>query len=146
MKHFASNKEFFIILKPLPSEKNISVYEQIISNYKVDNIKIINDDLFELIMCSSLVVSVFSSAMIDSLFFEKPVIRVKFDRETHPIFDKTDAIITSSLQSLSHNIHKILDSEKEHNILIQKGRVLLKDHYGIPEENPDLILKTLLGN
>lgn len=146
LKHFASNKEFFIILKPHPSEKNTSVYEQIISNYKVDNVKIINDDLFELIMCSSLVVSVFSSAMIDSLFFEKPVIRVKFDREIHPIFDKTDAIVTSSLHSLFDNIHKILDSEKEYNIFIQKGRVLLKDHYGIPEENPDLILKTILEN
>lgn len=146
LKHFASNKKFFIILKPHPSEKNISVYEQIISNYKAENTKIINDELFGLIMCSSLVISVFSSTMIDSLFFDKPVIRVKFDREAHPIFDKTDAIITSNLHSLKDNVHKILDSEKEHDILIQKGRVLLKDHYGIPEENPDLILKTILEN
>ena len=146
LKHFASNKKFFIILKPHPSEKNLSVYEQIISNYKADNVKIINDELFGLIMSSSIVISVFSSTMIDSLFFDKPVIRVKFNKEIHPIFDKTDAIVTSSLQSLPQNIHKILDSEKERNSLIQKGRVLLKDHYGIPEENPDLILKTLLEN
>jgi len=145
LKHFASNKEFFIILKPHPSEKNISVYEEILSNYKSNNVKIINDELFGLIMCSSLVISVFSSTMIDSLFFDKPVLRVKFDRDIHPIFDKTDAIVNCNLHSLAEQIHKIFDSEKERSTLLLKGKVLLKDHYGIPEENTEKIIRTIIA-
>ena len=91
-----------------------------------------------------MVISIFSSTMFDSIVFKKPVIRVKFQNEHHLIFDKTDGIFTSSMNELSKNILKILDSNDIKESLISKSQILLKEHYGIPEKDPQEILDQLI--
>ena len=83
--------------------------------------------------------------MIDSLCFQKPVIRVKFDNDKHPIFDLCSAIISSDLPSLKNNILKIFESKDYKDSLSQNMAKFVNENYGIPENNPKVILSKLLG-
>ena len=144
LRNFSNKNDFFIILKPHPQEKNIDIYKKFLNENKSKNFKIIQGNILELIHISSLVVSVFSSTMLDSLCFKKPVIRVKFEDE-NPIFDRTDAVLKTNLESLSSNILEILENEETKNNLLKKGKEFVFAHYGIPEENISLKIRKILG-
>jgi len=146
LKNFSGKNNLFIILKPHPSEKNISIYEKISKNYHSNNIKILRHDIFELIQLSSVVVSVFSSTMFDSLCFNKPVIRIKFQNEEPHVLDESNAIITSDLNNMYQNILKILNNPELKSSLEKNISEFVKEHYGIPENHPELILKKILEN
>ena len=79
LDNFGGNDDYFLILKPHPTEYDIELYQEILNNSSFDNAKIIQDDLFELISISSILVSVFSTTMIDALCFQKNSIQVIFD-------------------------------------------------------------------
>ena len=134
----------FLILKPHPMENNIEVYQNLIKQTGSTNSLIIKGDLIELLSLTSVTISVFSSVMIDSLCFEKPVIRLKFQDDFNPIFDPSSAILTSDLDSLTTNILKIIESEDSKNFILKDIRKFVKENYGIPEHNPELILRNLL--
>ena len=142
---YSNNKEFFLILKPHPLESNITVYEEILKEYDTDNAKIIQADLFELIYLSSIVISVFSSTMLDSLCFGKPVIRVNFGRETLSIIDTSKAIISSELSQLTTNIEKILNDVDLQREMKKTVSSFVKEQYGIPQKEPEKILEKLLS-
>jgi len=142
---YSNNKEFFLILKPHPLESNITVYEEILKEYDTDNAKIIQGDLFELIYLSSIVISVFSSTMLDSLCFGKPVIRVNFGRETLSIIDTSKAIISSELSQLTTNIEKILNDVDLQREMKKTASSFVKEQYGIPQKEPEKILEKLLS-
>jgi len=144
LSNFGSNPKYHLILKPHPQEKNTTVYSDMIKKLNSTNAIISNESIYELINLSSVVISVFSSTMFDSIVFKKPVIRVKFQNEHHPIFDQTDGIFTSSMNELFKNILKILDSNDVKESLISKSQILLKEHYGIPEQDPQEILNQLI--
>ena len=147
LENFSNNNDYFIILKPHPSEKNIEVYKKIIAKYGSKNIQIIRGDLFELLHLSSVVVSVYSTTMIDALCFKKPVIQVKFQTEIHPIpFEKYDTVLTSTISSLSDNIFTILNDDKLRNKLSKNRDIFLKEQYGLPEQNPQLELMKILND
>lgn len=141
---FKNNKNIFVVLKPHPTEKNVSVYENLISENSVSNASIIDGDLFELLSISSVTITVFSSVMIDSLCLKKPVIRVKFPGDTNLIFDHSNAVLTTDIDSLSSNILELLSSKQLTKEIISNSIDFVKDHYGIPETNPKNILQTIL--
>ena len=145
LKNFILDDDIFLILKPHPSEKNIEAYQKLIEKINSKNSLIVDADLKELLNITTITISVFSSVMIDSLCFQKPVIRVKFDNDKHPIFDLCSAIISSDLPSLKNNILKIFESKDYKDSLSQNMAKFVNENYGIPENNPKVILSKLLG-
>ena len=144
LNNFKLMDDVFLILKPHPSEKNIEIYQKLIKKYDSNNSLIINGNLKELLSITTITLSVFSSVMIDSLCFQKPVIRVKFDDDKHPIFDSSSSIISTDLLLLKNNIMKIFESKEFRNSLSQNIAKFVNEHYGIPETNPEKILTKLL--
>lgn len=144
LKNFGNNNDFMIILKPHPSEENISVYEEILRSHNCSNAVISRGDIFELIHISSIVVSVFSSTMIDALCFKKPVFRIKFDNEKPHLLDDSGVVLTSNLTDLSQNILNVIKDEESLLALKKKISDFVKKHYGIPETQPQLTLKEIL--
>ena len=144
LNNFKNNNDVFLVLKPHPTEKNIAIYEDLISKYSISNASIITGDLLELISLSSVTVTVFSSVMIDSLCLKKPVIRVKFPGDNNPIFDNSNAVITTGINSLASKIVELFSSKQLHNSLITNSNTFVKDHYGIPENNPKNIIQKII--
>ena len=144
LKNFGSNDDIFLILKPHPMEDDIAIYQDLIKKTNSHNSSIINDDLTELLSIATLTVSVFSTVMIDSLCLQKPVIRVIFDNEKHPIFDSCSAILSCDLDSLSKNITNLFKSEDFRNSLVENMIKFVNDNYGIPEKSPGVHLNSLL--
>lgn len=146
LENFENNDDYFIILKPHPQEKNIEIYNKLLSKYDSSNAKIIQENIMELIYISSLVVSVFSSTMLDSLCFKKPVIRVQFEGDINSIFDETKVVVKSDLDNLSSTIQEVLKNEKiKHQLLIDTKQFIF-DNYGIPVENIKFKIKQILEN
>lgn len=141
---FKDNDEYFIILKPHPTETNISVYEEIQDNIKNKNSLIIQHDLLELIQISSFLVSIVSSSMFEALALQKLVIQVKFKNEIHPIFDNANVVSTTTLSTLSKTITNLKNDESLQNELKLNAKKFVKQHYGIPEDDPYSILKKIL--
>ena len=146
LQNFAKSKSFFLVLKPHPGEKNVSVYENLIQKYHADNAKIIQDDLFELLSVSDLILSFFSNTLLDALCFEKPVIRVKFGSFQHPIFDNSDALLSTSLDNLIATINLIFTNSKVRKNLILNSKRLIKEQLNIPISHPKKILDDILIN
>ena len=143
IEKFGNDENFFLILKPHPQEQDVTIYENTIKKYNCNNAIITHDSIYDLISLSDIVLSVFSTTMIDALCFQKPVIRVKFGVEKSPLFDSTNVIINSDLKSLSTNINSILlnSNQKIKNDIVE----FIKNQYGIPENNPSKILDSILS-
>lgn len=144
LKNFSNHKDYFVILKPHPREKNIRIYEKIIKKYDPSNAKIIQGDLFELIHLSDVVLSVYSNALLDALCFGKIVLRVKFGEYVHPIFDKSDAVVTVSITDLAPKLNEILNNKDLVKQLKEKGKILIHEQLNIPANNPKSILEKIL--
>lgn len=108
------------------------------------NAKIIQGNLYELIYLSSLIVSVFSSTMLDALCFNKPVIRVKFGNEFISTIDSSKVIQSTELSTLSENILNVLSDDNIRKEIDANRSFFIKDQYGIPENEPAKILSKLL--
>ena len=144
LQNFGNRDEYTIILKPHPNE-NTSVYENILKEKDVNNARILQGNLFELIHISSVVIAVFSNVMTDALCLEKPVIRVKFDDVEHTVpYDKFGVVVSTDLDGMVPEIHKILDNEDQRKNLKKNLSQFLKEQNNIPVENPDLILEKIL--
>ena len=144
LENFGNSNEYTIILKPHPNE-DTSIYETILKEKDVNNARILQGDLFELIHISSVVIAVFSNVMTDALCLEKPVIRVKFDDVEHTVpYDKFEVIISTDLDGMVPKIHQILDNEDQRKNLKKNLSQFLKEQNNIPSENPELILKQIL--
>lgn len=146
LKNYANSKSYFLILKPHPREKNVSIYENLIQQYNANNAKILQDDLFELLYISDLVLSFFSNALLDALCFEKPAIRVKFGSYQHPIFDNSEALLSTSLDDLPKTINQVFNNSKIRENLILNSKSLIKEQLNIPIPNPRIILDDILIN
>ena len=146
LENFGANNEYFLILKPHPTEYDTDVYQDMIKRFSCKNAKIIQGDLFELISISSVVVSIFSSTMIDALCFQKHVIQVVFDNVKWPVpVEESGVILLSELPQLSKNITKILEDENLRNSLLKNIVGFIKNHYSIPENNPSNIIQDVLS-
>jgi len=132
LESFAGNNDFIIILKPHPLESNIDTYTEILKNFSSSNVRIIQDSLFELIHISTLMVSVFSTSIIDSIYFKKPVIQVKFDNISWPIpVEDFGVVLPSQIDDLSKNITLITSDQPLVDSLIKKRDEFIMDQYRI---------------
>ena len=144
LENFSNNSNYYLLLKPHPEEKNIQIYEQILNNFNSKNAKIVQNNINELIFISSVVISVFSTTMLDSLCFKKPVIRVQFSEDNDSIFNNINSIVNSNLNDLTSLIQKIfIDSEMREKLLTNTKEFIF-DNYGIPNENIDNMLSKIL--
>ena len=145
LSNFKNNSDVFIILKPHPTEKNISIYKNLINEFSVSNAKIIDGDLLEILSISSVTISVFSSVMIDSLCMNVPVVRVKFPNDENVIFDNSDSIVTVKINFLNEKILELFQSNELRNSLLENSKKFIKFHYGIPEDKPENIINNILN-
>jgi len=143
LENFGNDDRFFLILKPHPKELT-TVYEEILkkNNYPL-NAKIIQGSLYELIYVSSVVISTYSTTIIDSLCFKKPVISVEFDERKYPV-TLGKAVKTTKLDNLKTNILEINNNDTIKNELLQNSNEFIKMFYNIPEENPKKLLENLI--
>ena len=137
LENFSDSKTYEIILKPHPNE-NTLVYQNLLQKTENTNARIIDGDIFELIYTSDLIISIFSSFMLDALCFNKPIIRVKFNDE-EPIlpYDDYSVILSSSLENLKSNINKLFEDDSFRNKLIKNSNLFVKLQYNIPESKID---------
>jgi len=141
LENFGNNENYYLILKPHPTENSLT-YEKILEKFNCTNAKIIQGNIFELIFISSLIVSIFSTIMFDSMCLKKPVIKVKFEDSYSSLLDEfTNVVFSSDLASLSRNIQKVLTNSEIRNNLLRVSAEFTKNSYNIPEENPRDILK-----
>lgn len=146
LENFAGKKNITIVLKPHPHEITTE-YEQVLEKFNAPNFRIIQGDLFELIHLSSLVISVFSTSMIDAITLQKPVIRVVFDNFQHSIpYDQFGVVVPTNLNNLSTSIEKLLKDKKLQEELKKNRTKFIKDQFNIPENEPQKIINRLLGN
>lgn len=144
LEKFGNDENFFLILKPHPSE-NVTIYEEMLSRKKVANAKIINGDLFEMIFLSSLVISIYSTTILDAICLLKPVIRVKFTETTPNLpYDEADVVYPTSLENLPNSILKLKNDHEIMNKLIMNGKKFAKAQYNIPNNNSHVLLKEIL--
>jgi len=148
LKLYSNKDEYFIILKPHPGEK-INTYENILSNYDCDNAIIIQDSLVELLYISDVVVSNYSSVIIDACCLNKPIVEIIWDTisENSTLnYHKIGITIPSKIEHIKFNIENILEKKSSTSEYFQKQIIFLKEQYGIPINRNEMVdkLKNLI--
>ena len=113
---------------------NIQIYYELIKKYSSNNTFVSNENIFELISLSFVLVSVFSTTMYDALCFEKPVIRVNFSENFSHEIDLSKIVIVSSLINLNDNIVDLSKNFSFNDFSI-KSKEFIKEQFGLPEKN-----------
>lgn len=87
-----------LIVKIHPNDKNSKLHHQIAKKLKIENIKIVKDaDIFELLCSSDLVITGYSTSVIDAQVFKKPTIVIDVTNDmVAQEFIKTKAVIGAS--------------------------------------------------
>jgi len=99
----------------------------------------------ELIYISSIVVSIFSTTIFDSMCFKKPVIQVKFEEASYSLpFNDSYLGVQSSLPLLSEKIIEILENNSLQKTILENNSRFIKEFYGIPEKNMESKLNYLI--
>ncbi len=143
LKNFKNDDSYFWILKPHPLEK-IDIYQEILKkNGSPSNAKIIQGGLHELIYSSDVVISTYSSTIIDALCLKKPIIQVEFDNIKYPL-NLGNAVKTIKLNDLKNTLEKVANDPTIINELQSNGIQFIKDFYNIPEQNPRTIIDKLI--
>jgi len=147
LENFAGNDDYFLILKPHPTESNIEPYLEMLEKFPSNNVKIIQSSLFELISISTVVISIFSTTMIDTLCFRKNVIQVVFDNVKWPIpVEEYGVVLPSELSQLSKNIISIFKDENLRKSLEKNRDDFIKHQFNIPEKNPLQIIRDIISS
>jgi len=145
LNDFQNQDDYELIIKPKTGD-DIEQYEKILEDSKNVNAKILQGDLFEIIFISSIIVGTNSSAIIDSLCFDKPVVQVRFESiDYHMPFDKYNVVYPTSLDKMSEDLIKIMKNEQEQKKLKQNSSVFIKKYFNIPESDPEKLLQEYLN-
>ena len=144
LKNFALKNNFFLILKPHPYE-DITSYEKIFSKYnQPENAKIIDGDILELIQLSNLLVSSFSTSIVDAICLKKPVIEMIWDgvQQEEINFNDFHITIPSTLKQLPEQILSLLNNKSIQENTLKNREQFLHYHFSVPI-NLDNFEKTL---
>ena len=133
---FGNDQSYHVILKPHPPQEYLGFYKKIISNSNCTNFSILDEDLFELLFISDIVVSTFSTILIDAIAFKKLPILVNFDSETPFPFNESDVSLNVNLTTLEDTIKEITCNLDLQNKLLKNGTKFIYEQYKIPNENP----------
>lgn len=144
LQTFMDNKEIFFLIKPHPAD-DPNDYKKILDKFGSTNAKIIDGSLIELITISELVVSTFSTTIIDSMCLKKAVIQVTFSGINYDRpYDEFNAVLQASLSELSKKILYLLNDESKKLELIKNGHNFAKQYYNFPYKQPIENLKQIL--
>ena len=140
LQNFKNDPNFHIFLKPHPGENHNS-YEKILENVNCNNANIIFDNILEIISISDIVITMFSSIIVDALSLDKYVLEINYPNVIDPIeFNKMGKIMQSNIENITSNVKQIFDDSKNTNSILQDSQKIIKEIYGIPEQNPLKIL------
>ncbi len=144
LENFANDEKFFIILKPHPGENTV-MYQDMMKEFAPTNARIIEGQLFELLHLSSIVISIISTTLLDSLCLKRPTIRVKFpNMKPFLPYDEYQAVVSTELNNLASSITELLNNDSIRNKLLQNSMKFVKEQFNIPEENPEKIIAKIL--
>ena len=144
LESFQNQDDIVILMKPHPSE-NFTIYENIIQQYPNTLARILQTSIFEAILISSLMITTFSTTIIDALSLKKPVIQVKIqDVAVDTPFDKFNAIYSTSLEQMPASIKKLLDTNDITSSLLTNASKFIKEYYNIPISNPKANLEKII--
>ena len=138
LEHFSGNNNFTIILKPHPHE-DLSEYEEILKKSKPTNFFIIQGNLQELLSISDIVVSNYSTVILDALAMKKPVIELKWNDIDENVSQQSSLIESVEIQDLKIKILSILEN---FNFDEKKWLKIMNDFFNIPFD--DSKIKSLL--
>ena len=143
LETFANNPKYFVILKPHPGEY-IGTYKKLIEDSNCKNFKILQGNLFEILFMSDIVVSIFSTILLDSIALEKTTLRVIFEGSSPLIpYEKYSVLQECDLNSLKKNIEELLSDETKQQKLIDNRSDFILDQYNIPNNNMERLLKKI---
>jgi len=144
LQDFRTDEELFFLIKPHPAD-NPNDYQKIIDKFGSLNAKIINGSLIELIYISKIIVSTFSTTIIDSMCLGKAITQVTFPgvKYQRP-YDEFNAVLQAPLPELSKKILYLLNDESKQSELIKNGHNFVKQYYNFPCEQPIENLKRIM--
>jgi CDP-glycerol glycerophosphotransferase (TagB/SpsB family) len=140
LEHFSDNSNFIIILKPHPHE-DLSEYEEILKKSKSTNFFIIQGNLQELLSISDIVVSNYSTVLLDAMSMKKPVLELKWGDIDENLSKLSPLIESVKIKDLKNTILNILENYIYDE---KKWPETMNDFFNIPfDENK---IKDLLKN
>ena len=144
VKDFKDKTDFVVLMKPHPLD-SLSEYEKLVEN--VNNIKIVSGNIFELILMSSIVISTYSTSILDAMALQKPVIQITFENENFPLpFDEFNCVLPANISNLWLKINQLLSDKEIHDSLIKNSTEFIKKYYNIPIENPQEKINLILND
>lgn len=145
LQEFGNNDEYFVILKPHPTEEYVEYYKELISKYNSKNFVIIQSDLFELLHLADVIVCYFSTILLDSIALGKYAIEVDFGEKISTIpFKESNVILNSDLDSLKQNIEKLLYDDDLKETFKKNMSSFIKEHFNIPNNLAKDQIKSLI--
>ena len=141
---FKNQNDYVILIKLHPLDSP-SKYEKLLKNLM--NVKIINGSILELILLSDIVISTYSTTILDAMALQRPVIQIKFDNENFPMpFDNYNCVLSSNLSEMTIKIDKLLTDKKLREIILHNGNQFIKKYYNIPLDNLQEKINSILNN
>ena len=145
LNNFKNDPGFHILLKPHPGE-NDTLYKKFFEKYNCKNANIIFDNILEIISTSDIVVTMFSSIIVDTLSLNKFVLEINYPKINSPIeFGKMGKIVQSSIENITSNVKQIIEDSENNNSNSHASQKIVKEIYGIPESDPSTVLKNFLN-
>lgn len=139
-------EQFFLVIKPHPADDS-SFYEKIVNDFHVPNARVIMGNTIELISISDVIVSTFSTTMIDAMCLGVPVVqaRVRGVHYARP-YDDFAAVISAPLEDLFATIVELLEDKTMRDELCCNGKTFAREYYNIPMNDPRTILERVIGD
>jgi hypothetical protein len=132
LENFSNDNDFIIILKPHPHE-DVSEFEKILNELKSTNSVILQGNLQELLSISDIVISNYSTVILDALAMKKPIIELNW-----PDIDEN----TSQYSSLMEHVeikdlkNKIYELVRNYNFNEEDWSKIMNELFNIPlDEN-----------
>ena len=128
LENFSNDTNFIIILKPHPHE-DVSEFKQILKEFNSTNSFIIQDNLQELLSVSDIIVSNYSTVILDALAMKKNVLELEWQD-----IDENFSQFTSLIQSVKINDlkFKILNVLKNTMYDINEWEKTMHDFFNFP--------------
>jgi len=141
---FNDRTDYVILIKLHPLDSP-SKYEKLLKSLM--NFKIINGNILELILLSDVVISTYSTTILDAMALQKPVIQIKSDNENFVMpFDNYNCVLSSNLSEMTLKIDKLLTDKKLRETILQNGNQFIKKYYNIPLDNLQEKINSILNN
>ena len=145
LENFSNVKDYFVIVKPHPTEFNVKNYEHLISKFGSTNFKIIRGELFEILHISNIIISVYSNSILDSIVFGIPTISVNFSKQQFSkILGDKGALFETDLQNLIPTISSIMSGQINEQKHKEARKFFMKEHYNIPSVEPEKLLQQII--